>query len=264
MLFVNPHDSPHNNTGAVPKNIISLVPSQTELLIDLECNIVGRTKFCVHPSSDVAQIPIIGGTKQLRLETICRLQPDLIVANKEENNQEDILYLAERFPVFLTDICSVANAVELVRDIGIICNKIESAEKLALKLQTAYTYLKEMFKTQEMRVAYLIWDNPIMVAAGSTYIHQMMQWLGMENVFGHLERYPEISMEELADAKPTHIFLSSEPFPFKEKHIGKFSNQLETSRVILADGEQFSWYGTRILKSNNYFNQLLNCLQLTQ
>ncbi len=242
-----------------PRRIISLVPSQTELLADLglETEVVGITKFCVHPKSWFQEKTRIGGTKSLHLDRIRKLQPDLIIANKEENDQEQVKTLMKEFPVWVSDVKNLPDALEMIRALGKICGKEKESKAI---LQTIEQNFKELAMTRmgrrPIRAAYLIWQEPLMVAGGDTFIHSMMHRAGYKNVFGDQLRYPEIQSDDLAAARPEVILLSSEPYPFKEKHIHFYQNQFPQAKTKLVDGEMFSWYGSRLQLSAPYFQGL--------
>lgn len=243
-----------------PKRIISLVPSQTELLFDLGLadSIVGITKFCIHPKEKIRNISKIGGTKKFDFEKIEALKPDLIIGNKEENYPEGIEKLAQKYPVWLSDIYSLADALQMIQAIGELTHKNTEASTLCEQIQQNFSQLPKI--TSNKTVAYLIWQKPYMVAAKHTFIDAMLTEIGLSNIFEDKERYPEISIAELSEKQPDYIFLSSEPYPFKEKHIFKLQNTCPKSKILLVDGEMFSWYGSRLLKSCFYFQELLQVL----
>jgi ABC-type Fe3+-hydroxamate transport system substrate-binding protein len=217
--------------------------------------VVGVTKFCVHPAQARQQATIIGGTKDFHFDRIAELKPDLIIGNKEENFQEGIEQLAARYPVWMSDISTLEEALDMIRRVGLITGRKERAEALAQQIQTSFTNLA--CQPQGLVPAvYFIWRKPYMVAAGGTYINEMLQAAGFQNVFGHLSRYPEINSEQLAAANPQQILLSSEPYPFGEKHLAEFQAICPAAQVRIVDGELFSWYGSRLLKSADYFRQL--------
>lgn len=240
----------------MPRRIVSLVPSQTELLFDLGLadRIVGVTKFCVHPADRVKTKTIIGGTKNFRFDAIGQLQPDLILGNKEENYREGIEQLAENYPVWISDLYTLDDALAMIRQIGELTRTEEKANSMAAEVKTRFDNFRP---AGHVRVAYLIWQNPVMVAAGNTFIDDMLTRCGFANVFGELSRYPEISAPQLRQAAPEWILLSSEPFPFSENHVAYFQQLCPQSRVVLVDGELFSWYGSRLLQSADYFKKLI-------
>ncbi|MDO7874036.1 helical backbone metal receptor [Hymenobacter sp. ASUV-10] len=246
----------HVMAPVLPQRIVSLVPSQTELLFDLGLGerVVGVTKFCIHPAEARQRATVIGGTKQFDFEKIATLQPDLIIGNKEENYQQGIVRLAADFPVWMSDISTFPKALEMLRSVGQLTKTTERARQLAEDIATSFAALPVDAGLE--RVAYFIWRKPYMVAGGGTFINDMLARAGFANVFAHLGRYPEITADQLAQAAPEHIFLSSEPYPFARKHVAEFQQICPAATIEIVDGELFSWYGSRLLKSVAYFRQL--------
>ncbi|HJP64060.1 MAG TPA: helical backbone metal receptor [Mucilaginibacter sp.] len=244
---------------STPKRIISIVPSQTELLFDLELDeeIVGITKFCIHPADKVRQKVKIGGTKQLNIKLIKELQPDLIIGNKEENEQAQIEELMNLFPVWMSDISDLPGAVDMICKIGELVGKETKALDLSINIKQQFSHIA--IQQINSRVAYLVWRKPYMVAGKGTFIDAMLQKCGLVNVFD-AERYPEVTNGQLIAAKPDVVFLSSEPYPFTDKHIREFESVLPHAKVKLVDGEMFSWYGSRLLRAPEYFKELLDDL----
>ncbi len=242
-----------------PKRIVSLVPSQTELLFyfGLEKEVVGITKFCVHPPEQFKSKPRIGGTKNFHFDRIEALQPDLIIGNKEENQKEHIEQLQTEYSVWMSDIKTLADAFEMILKLGQLTNKQSIAEKLVAKLKVDFQKLSDAVANQRnISVAYLIWQKPFMVAANDTFINHMLKLAGFNNVFHNKERYPSVSEEELRETAPEVLLLSSEPFPFKEKHIADLQKICPNTVIKLVDGEIFSWYGNRLLFAVPYFLNL--------
>ena len=243
------------------KRIISLVPSQTELLFDLGAGeqVIGVTKFCIHPNEAMQNASIIGGTKAIHYERIARLNPDLIIGNKEENTQEIIETLGASYNLWCTDILDLTTAFAAIQDMAWLIHKEEIGDVLLQKIKAEQASLP---KLEPKKVAYLIWNEPIMAAASGTFINAMLDEAGFENVLGYTERYPEITIELLQTLNPEYLFLSSEPFPFKERHLDYFQEQLPNTNVLIVDGEMFSWYGSRLLKSFTYFSNLRKSLNI--
>ncbi|KFE97416.1 iron ABC transporter [Chryseobacterium formosense] len=236
--------------------VVSLVPSITEVLFDLgltENEIVGRTKFCIHPSEKVKKIEIIGGTKNLNLEKIKSLKPDLILANKEENVKEQVEDLMNDFKVVVSNTETIEDNYYLLKNLGLLFNKEEKAQAFNLKI---YEIFNQTQINSTVKVAYLIWNKPYMTVGSDTFIHHVLSEIGFENIFKNQTRYPEITAEDLAEADA--IMLSSEPFPFKEKHIAELKAIYPDKKIIIVDGEAFSWYGTHIAKCENYFKELIS------
>jgi len=242
-----------------PKRIISLVPSQTELLVDLglEASIVGVTKFCVHPKHLRMSKVVVGGTKQINLEKIKALKPDIILCNKEENTKTIIEELESIAPIHISDIYNLDDCFELIKMYGDIFKVETRASDLILNIQKERKVFQLQVKTKKnFKVAYFIWKNPWMVAASDNFIDVMISEAGFINVFKDEKRYPEISLDNLKLKEAGVIFLSSEPFPFKEEHILEFKTQFPEKTIKIVDGELFSWYGSRLLKSYRYFETL--------
>lgn len=238
-----------------PQRILSLVPSQTELLADLELadRVVGITKFCVHPESWRKTKTIIGGTKNFNFEMIHDLKPDLIIGNKEENYQEGIDQLCSTYPVWMSDIVTVTDALTMIERVGELTG---TSEKAAVVTQQIEKALHVIEKLKPVRTLYLIWRNPWMAAAPGTFIHEMMTLAGLTNCVSQYQRYPELTNQEIIAANPELILLSSEPYPFQEKHISEIRKICPTAKVLLVDGEMFSWYGSRLTKFPVYIQSL--------
>jgi ABC-type Fe3+-hydroxamate transport system substrate-binding protein len=239
--------------------IVSLVPSQTELLVDLGLRdkLVGITKFCVHPAGLKKEVPLIGGTKNVKIDLVRSLNPDLVIGNKEENNQPDIEALESVLPTWMSDIFNLEDALEMIRKVGAITGTSERASVIVSEIEENFAKLEQL-KSTGKTVLYLIWKNPYIAAGPNTFIDAMLSTLGFQNAM-HEERYPEVKLEEL---NPDFIFLSSEPFPFKEKHIDELQKQFPRSTVVLVDGEYFSWYGSRLIGAPAYFEELLKSIQI--
>ncbi len=240
-----------------PQRIVSLVPSQTELLFDLglEERIVGRTKFCIHPADKVAHVPSVGGTKKFRFEIIAQLQPDLIIGNKEENYEAGIIQLAADYPVWMSDITTLGEALGMMRQVGALVGRGTRAEELAEAIEGKFAELPPY--PRPCRVGYFIWQKPYMAVGQPTFIHDMLTRCGFINAFAEhgYGRYPELTAEQIHAAQLDAILLSSEPFPFGEKHQPAFASEFGVP-VHLVDGEMFSWYGSRLLLAADYLRGL--------
>jgi ABC-type Fe3+-hydroxamate transport system substrate-binding protein len=239
----------------IPERIVSLVPSQTELLVDLGLGdrVVGVTKFCVHPKGFKQRKTIVGGTKNFNFEKIDLLQPDLVIGNKEENYKEGIEQLSERHPVWMSDIYDSEDAFQMMEVVGEITGRQEISQKI---IQAISTEFQAHFASRGTAI-YLIWQNPMITVGVSTFIDHMLQKSGFENPVKK-ERYPEISREEILELNPDYIFLSSEPYPFREKHLEEYRKYFPQSKIKVVDGEMFSWYGSRMLQAPGYFRSLWN------
>ena len=238
----------------IPRRIVSLVPSQTELLfsLGLEEETIAITKFCVHPARWHHTKTKIGGTKQLHLDEIKALKPDLIIANKEENVKEQVEELAALFPVWVTDVNCFDDAIAMITDIGKLTGKMESATELVNAINTAF----DMPYIEKKPAAYLIWKDPFMTVGGGTFISDMMQRCGFNNVFSEFKRYPEVTAADIRNSDCRIIILSSEPYPFRQEHIVLLQPLFPGITLLPVDGEIFSWYGSRMLYAPAYFTEL--------
>jgi ABC-type Fe3+-hydroxamate transport system substrate-binding protein len=248
-----------------PKRIISLVPSQTELLYDLglEDKIVGITKFCVHPYHLKSTKKMVGGTKKVHYEKIRLLNPDIIICNKEENTKEIVDQLSEICPVWVTNILTIEDNFQMITDFGQLFNCRTEAQKWNDKLAFGLQEFKNFMKDKPFKkAAYFIWKNPFMVAGSDNYINELLKLNHFTNIYLDKGRYPEIELKKMRlEGDPDIVLLSSEPYPFKEEdafEIGRFTHHAKT---VFVDGEMFSWYGTRLLKAFSYFKQMHERLQ---
>lgn len=252
----------HHTFETPPKRIVSIVPSQTELLYELglEDAIVGITKFCVHPIHFKATKKIVGGTKNVNFEKIKALQPDIIIANKEENTKEIVAELSQICPVIVTDIVTIEDNLQMILDFGKLFNRRTEAQKWHDKINFSYHDFKQFVKDKpSKKAAYFIWKNPYMVAGKDTYINTLLELNHFENIYATKGRYPEVELKRIRlEGDPDLVFLSSEPYPFKDEdafEIGRFTHHAKT---VFVDGEMFSWYGSRLLKAFEYFKILHN------
>lgn len=237
----------------IPERIVSLVPSLTELLIDLDLEerLAGRTRFCVHPKEAVEKIPIVGGTKNPRVDKILGMEPDFVVANREENRPEDVRRLQEHTRVMVTEIATIEEALLTIHELGRELGRREKSRSLTREINAA---LEERPEESPLRTAYFIWKEPWMTVGGDTYIHDVMDHWKLTNVFGDRTRYPTVNPENLSRYHPELILLSSEPYPFKEKHLSAVEEFCPRARVLLVEGQWFSWYGSRMLHAFRRLN----------
>ena len=238
-----------------PRRIISLVPSQTELLFDLGLDeeVVGITKFCIHPDQWFRNKQRVGGTKDYKTELILSLQPDLVIANKEENTENGIRALQSKVPVWTSDITTLEDAVQMIASIGQLCGREERAKQLTRDILQSFQEYRPV--SSGKKAAYFIWRDPWMLAGTDTFISDMMVRCGLIN-YTSAHRYPEVSIEQLRENPPDLLLLSSEPFPFKEQHVLELQVATGVSKILLVDGEYFSWYGSRLKNAISYFKRL--------
>lgn len=248
-----------------PKRIISLVPSQTELLFDLglEDRLVGITKFCLHPYHLKSTKKIIGGTKKVHIEKIRLLEPDIIIANKEENTEEMVIALREIAPVWVSDIINIQDNLDMISEFGRMFSVRTQAQQWQDKISHGLEDFKKFMQGREVqKAAYFIWKNPYMVAGGDNFINEMLKLNHFNNIYESKGRYPEVIIQKMRiQGDPDVVFLSSEPYPFKEEdafEVGRFTHHAKT---VFVDGEMFSWYGSRIVKAFQYFKKLQERLE---
>jgi ABC-type Fe3+-hydroxamate transport system substrate-binding protein len=269
---------------AVPKRIISLVPSQTELLYDLglDDEVIGITKFCVHPTEWFKTKTRVGGTKTVNIQKVLSLNPDLIIANKEENIKEQVEELKQTVPLYVSDISTLEDALQMIKEVGQLVGRAEKAKDLISQIQLQFDKLKtcssdySLMNAQQpdfnsiadhphqfikLKTAYLIWKDPYMAAGGDTFIHDMLSRCGLQNVFETIARYPKIEISQLSAVNCQLLLLSSEPYPFKQKHLDELQLHLPEIKIVLVDGEMFSWYGSRLLLAAEYFCKLITPVQ---
>jgi ABC-type Fe3+-hydroxamate transport system substrate-binding protein len=242
---------------AFPQRIISLVPSQTELLfhLGLDARVSGITKFCVHPETWFRSKTRIGGTKTVKTDLIAQLQPDLILANKEENKKDQVETLQQLYPVWISNVHDLGSALDMIAGVGKITGTAEKASEIISTIRASFSELKT--QNTKLKTAYLIWRNPYMTIGNDTFIHDMLTRCGLKNIFSDQTRYPETNIEELRKKNCELLLLPSEPYPFKENHLAELQQHLPNTKILLCDGEMFSWYGSRLLESPAYFKQLL-------
>lgn len=261
MIKVKDQLETEHQFESTPKRIVSLVPSQTETLFDLglEDELVGITKFCIHPYHLRATKTIVGGTKKVNIDKIKELQPEIIIANKEENTLEIVESLKEICPVWVTDIVTIDDNIQMIEDFGLLFNKRTEAKKWIDKIRFAQKdFMNFVMDKPNYTAAYFIWREPYMVAGRDTFINELLTLNKFYNVYvNREERYPEIELRKIRiQGDPELVFLSSEPFPFKEEHafeIGRFTHH---GKTIFVDGEMFSWFGTHLYKSFDYFKRI--------
>jgi iron complex transport system substrate-binding protein len=242
------------------QRIVSIVPSQTELLYEMGLGerVVGITKFCIHPDSWYSTKARVGGTKNVAIDRVRALEPDLIIGNKEENDKENIGALKEIAPLWMSDIYNLKDNYAMIHKLGQVLAVEKQAQAIIEKINHEFTNLKPFGKGK--RCLYLIWRNPYMGAAKNTFIDFMLtKVLGFINALEKEVRYPQINLESFAEV-PDYIFLSSEPYPFNSLHIQELNAFFPASKIILVDGELFSWYGSRLIHAPAYFKELMHQL----
>lgn len=238
------------------QRIVSLVPSQTELLYDLGLGdkVVGITKFCVHPNQWFQSKTRVGGTKNVKFEVIEELAPDLIIANKEENSKEDIERLQSLYNVWTSDIFTVDDALEMMKAVGELTGTTSQANELVKNIEQKRIHFQQM---KPVKMLYLIWREPYMLAGANTFITNFLAEIGLVNLASQLEddRYPIVDFETINKLHPDVLLCSSEPYPFKDEHLSELTENTGVKAMHI-DGEYCSWYGSRLLKAYDYFEGL--------
>lgn len=263
-MFMQTHDHLQRavTIPVEPQRILSLCPSITETLfaLGLGDRVVGRTQFCIHPSDRISSVHTVGGTKQVDDDKIAALAPDLIIAEKEENTQDIVERLATRYPVYVVNVESIADAYTMIRDVGTITGTAEAANALVTRIQAK---LHDLPRFDGKKAAYFIWRKPYMVVGKTTYIDAMLAHIGFTNPFAELDgRYPVVTVEQIQHMKPDIVLLSSEPYPFAEGHVLELQEHLPDTPIVLVDGEMFSWYGVRMLQAADYVSEWQKEIQL--
>lgn len=232
--------------------IISLVPSWTETLIVAGLNVVGRTRFCIHPGDLVSQIPVVGGTKNLKLDEILALKPDYVVLDKEENKKEMAEALEEAgIELLISHVESLQSAADFLELLGSKFNSDQLlrwgneyrrliGQKLSRKKLMNEAILKSTSEVDFNNIEYVIWKSPFMAIGQKTFISEVLALFDIQ--LKRNEKYPQVSEEEL---KKSYCLFSTEPYPFENDFQSLTENGF---RAALIDGEKISWYGVRNLK----------------
>lgn len=235
------------------RRIVSLVPSQTELLIDLGIanRLVGITNYCIHPEKGIERFTKIGGTKTPNIKKILSMKPDLILANKEENSKNHIEYFKNNgITVWVSDVMTYQDNEVLIRDFGILFNCKKKANNLANKIRKAWTTLHT---NKKETCLYFIWRKPYMLAGQECFINSCLEKSGFINLI-KTSRYPSQTIDQLKAFKPKYVFLATEPYLFKEKHKDEFQSIFPDSKIMVVNGELFSWFGSRQQYLPDYLN----------
>jgi ABC-type Fe3+-hydroxamate transport system substrate-binding protein len=230
--------------------LVSLCPSITESLVafGLLDELVGVTRYCIHPKEAVRALRKVGGTKNPDLAAIAELAPDLVFLNAEENRAEDLVALALSHRVDVSYPTRVREVPDLLRRFGALTGRLREAEDWARKIEEALARL-ESAPGRRFTYAYLIWKDPWMAAADGTYVSDLVSLAGGTNVFANASvPYPQATEEELVSSKPDVVLLPDEPFPFREPHAAFFRSRLPGAEVRLVAGDDFCWHGVRTLR----------------
>jgi len=245
-----------------PQRVVSLVPSITYLLhrLDLDDVVLGITRFCKLPAHFKKSKTIIGGTKQVNFDKVKQLRPDLFIISKEENTKEIADALQSIAPVFVTDVYDCASNKALISSMGQIFDIPEKANLLQAQIDKAKSDLLAIRLQKTYKTLYFIWQNPWMTVGGDTFINQMMQLSGFQNIYADQKRYPTVDLSSINSKNIDVILLSSEPFPFKEKHRNLLQKQFLHAKILLVEGEPFTWFGAYPDIGFRYLQNLLKTI----
>jgi ABC-type Fe3+-hydroxamate transport system substrate-binding protein len=249
----------HRPAGA-DMRIVSLVPSLTECLcaLGLRQQLVGRTRYCVHPAGAVADIPVVGGTKDVDLGKVRALAPTHAVLNVDENTRETARALREFVPhLVVTHPLAPRDNLALFELLGRIFRRDGEAGALASALRAELAALADVDSLPVQRVLYLIWRKPWMTVSRNTYISRMLSLVNWQTWPAETaSRYPAVTLEE-ARGQVDLALLSSEPYPFGERHLPLVSGPLGSgTRALLVQGDMLSWYGSRAIAGIAYLREL--------
>jgi len=244
--------------------IVSLCPSLTELVFDLGHGdeLVGRTKFCIHPADRVGAVEKVGGTKDPKIDRIIELAPDLVLLNEEENRREDAETL-QRAGVrcHVSFPHTALETAEMVRSIAAAIDARDEGERIARDIEERHErVIRAAAGRTPVRFAYLIWRKPWMAVNADTFVSALLADAGGQNVFAsQANRYPVVTPEELAAAEPDIVLLSTEPFPFKPSHADELArlSGVARERIQIVDGELLSWHGSRTPAGIDYAEQVI-------
>jgi len=201
---------------------------------------------------------IIGGTKNINVEKIKKLKPDFILCNKEENSKEIVDQCKQIAKTHVSEIYTIPDSIDLIKTYGELFSCRAEASKIIEELNFKWSDFKSFITGKETKkVAYFIWKKPWMAAANNTFINHLLTLNKFDNIYKNKERYPEVDIRKIQlEGDPDLIFLSSEPYPFTKKHALEFEKFTPNTKILLVDGEFFSWYGSRLLKAFGYFKTL--------
>lgn len=244
--------------------IVSLCPSLTELVFDLGHGdeLVGRTKFCIHPADRVGAVEKVGGTKNPKLERIIELAPNLVLLNEEENRREDAEALrAAGVQCHVSFPHTALETADMVRSIADAIDAKADGERIARDIETRHNrVVKSAADRAPVSYAYMIWREPWMTLNADTFVSALLGDAGGRNAFASaVDRYPAISPADLTSQSPDVVLLSTEPFPFQPKHAEELARLtgIDRERFEIVDGELLSWHGSRTPAGIDYAEQVV-------
>lgn len=244
-----------------PQRIVCLCPSMTETLFALGVGdrMVGRTRYCVHPQPAVECVSVVGGTKDVNPCRVEELNPDLVIAVREENVQDQVLTMAQHVPVYVFDIETVDDGINSIARLGALVGEARHGESLAQSAREAFESITPL--PQPRRVLCLIWGIPAMAVGAGTYIHDLLTRLGFINMAAALPgRYPDIPLDGDILSEAEVILLPDEPFPFSQEHETMLRSMVRTPLVQRVDGQMLSWYGVRMIETVDQLRDLVKMM----
>jgi ABC-type Fe3+-hydroxamate transport system substrate-binding protein len=249
-----------------PQRIVSLVPSLTEWLFDvgLGARVVAVTDYCIEPAAALAGIPRIRGTKNPDRAKIIALQPDLVIADQEENRERDVQALtAAGVPVYVTAIRSVADVLEQYGRLAAVLGAADAAAPGLTALRAALAEAAQRAPQRRIPTLAFIWRDPWMAVGAETYASDLLERCGAENLGRRLPgRYPRASLETFMRLQPEVILLPNEPYAFSERDLVAFAPYgdvpaVRDGRVLLCDGMMLTWPGLRAVRALRVFAEAI-------
>lgn len=280
-----------------PERIVSLVPSETYNLVRLGAGsrVVGRTRYCTEPAGEVDAIPVVGGTKDVDIDAIVALHPQVVIANREENTKHAVLQLeAKGLKVFVafpkSVVTGAGHVARLARLLGPVSDTAKSVVASAYEaLRKAEAFAASV--TSPVRTFVPIWMDPLMTANHDTFLSDVLRMCGATNVFvgrarryplaadigraaaldadevgARDTRYPRVTMDEVRALAPEVILLPDEPFAFGAREIAIFGDldvpAARNGRIHLCSGKDLLWPGLRTLEGLETLRRTLGAGQV--
>ena len=250
------------------RRIVCLVPSITETLFALGAGerLVGITDYCIHPENQVRSKAKVGGTKNFLVNKVIELDPDLVIANAEENRKHQVDKLEEAgLSVFVTFPKSIDGCLKMIADMASLTGTERAARMILSSIEEARTDALRRGSDQPCRVLCPIWKNPYMTINQDTFVNSVIRNSGGRNIFeDSADRYPEFSLSEAAARRPDVILLPTEPYHFGEADTADFHEMgtgipaIHNRRIHIVEGELLSWYGPRSARALQVISSLLH------
>lgn len=245
---------------ADPKRIVSLVPSVTEALFALGLGerVVGVTDWCLHPAAGLARVPRVGGTKNPRIAAIVELAPDLVLANLEENREIDVRRLRQHgLTVWVDYPRTVDQALEQLDWLSRLGATPGAAARVLEPIVSAVTHARASAPPRLLRGFVAVWKDPWTTLSADTYGHDLLALCGIHGLFARaIDRYPRVSLDDVAARAPEIVLLPDEPYHFTEAHAHELAQgplartvAARHGRIHVIDGTLLFWHGPRIVRA---------------